>query len=66
MQSPTHSPMQSPASLAFRRDALLDLARFTTDPAERLAAQSDAARLDEGAIASEYTEALSDLLEASR
>jgi len=53
-------------SFAVRRDAMADLARYTLDPDERLAALTSAERMDAAAIDSEYTEALGDLLEASR
>lgn len=54
------------ATLAVRRDAMADLARYTLDPDERLAALTASERMDAAAIDSEYTEALGDLLEASR
>jgi hypothetical protein len=53
-------------SLAVRRDAMADLARFTLDPVERLVALTASERMDAAAIESEYEAALSDLLEASR
>jgi hypothetical protein len=53
-------------SLAVRRDAMADAARYTLDPVERLAALTAAEQMDAAAIESEYTEALADLLEASR
>jgi len=53
-------------TLTDRRDEMLALARYTLDPVERLAALTAAERLDAAAIESEYTDALADLLEASR
>lgn len=52
-------------TLADRRDAMTDLARFTLDPVERLAALTASERMDAAAIENEYTQALADL-EAAR
>lgn len=54
------------ATLAVRRDAMADVARYSLDPVERLVALTAAEQMDAAAIETEYTEALSDLLEASR
>ena len=60
----SNSPSTVTATLTERRDAMLDHARYTLDPVERLTALTTAARMDHCAIEDEYAAALGDLLEA--
>ena len=50
-------------TLAERRDAMTDYARFTLDPVERIVALTAAERMDHYAIEEEYAEALAELAE---